>query len=91
MASNGVGRSKGKDSVQIDVEIKPPSILLRHNICYSTNASVVEDDLVDKITVLHALKFGNRAGELGSIQRDEIVSETSGMDQCYDSMIVVRL
>jgi hypothetical protein len=55
MVTNRIGRNVGKNSPQITVEIKPPSIFIQHNICYRTNTSVVEDDLVDKITVIRAL------------------------------------
>jgi hypothetical protein len=74
---------------QITAEIKPPSILLRHNICYRISTSVVGDNLVEKITAFHALEFGNRAGVFGSVQRDIIYSMVRGLS-CISQQTISR-
>ena len=74
-----LGESFSELRSQIILEIKPPFIFLRHSICCSTNTSVVEDDLVDEVTVRRALEFGNREGELGNVRRDIIYPVVRGL------------
>ena len=64
---------------KVILDIKPTSIFLDHSICRSTNASIIEDDLVNEIPFLGALEFGEGTGELGDVRGDAFDAMVGGL------------